>query len=328
MAKQLPTVLILGANGHLGRAATDAFAQAGWRVFAAARSKSASGSMRDSKAIVRITAGIESPEEIVAQAQGARVVLYSANPLYTQWPGHALPMAQMGARIARELGASFLFPGNVYNFGEAMPNLLTENTPKLAQTRKGLIRIDMESTLAIEAERGLRTVVLRAGDFFGPNSGSWFDRVIAKSIARGKIVYPGPLDREHAWAYLPDLARAFVALAARECEAGTQRSGIESFGFAGHTLTGETLLAATETAYRNRFDNDTKPLERSQTPWSFYRFLSPLVPTLREIVEMEYLWRVPHRIDGSALGAAIGTIPETSLSDALPASIEPLFSKP
>ena len=35
---------------------------------------------------------------------------------------------------------------------------------------------------------------------------------IVKALAKGKLVYPGPLDRAHAWAYLPDLAQAFVAV--------------------------------------------------------------------------------------------------------------------
>lgn len=328
MTKQKPMVLILGANGHLGRAATEVFARRDWQVFAVARSNLANESTPKTDAIVRIAASIEAHEQIVAQARGAQVVLYAANPPYTQWPGRALPMAQAGARIARELGASLLFPGNVYNFGAEMPNLLTERTPQLARTRKGRVRIEIESMLAAEAERGLRTLVLRAGDFFGSNSGSWFDRVIAKSAARGKLVYPGPLDREHAWAYLPDLVRTFVVLAERELDFTTPQSGIERLGFPGHTLTGESLLAATEKAYRDRLGDATKQPQRSQTPWGLYRVLSPFVPIVREIVEMEYLWRAPHRIDGSALGNAIGAIPETSLSDALNASLDPLFSSP
>ena len=73
---------------------------------------------------------------------------------------------------------------------------------------------DLEAELQQRAQAGrLRAVVIRAGDFFGAGSGSWLDLAIAKDVAKGRLVYPGPLDLPHAWAYLPDLARAFVRIA-------------------------------------------------------------------------------------------------------------------
>ena len=71
----------------------------------------------------------------------------------------------------------------------------------------------------------MRAIVLRAGDFFGGGSGSWFDLVIAKEIERSRLTYPGPLDVEHAWAYLPDFAATLVRLAEqRENFARSRRS--------------------------------------------------------------------------------------------------------
>ena len=88
-----------------------------------------------------------------------------------------------------------------------MPATLAADTPERPDTRKGRIRVAIEAEMRERAPRGLRSAVLRAGDFFGgAGSGSWFDLVIAKSAAAGKLVYPGPLDVPHAWAFLPDLA--------------------------------------------------------------------------------------------------------------------------
>ena len=41
----------------------------------------------------------------------------------------------------------------------------------------------------------------------------------------------------------------------------------------------------------------------------------------RELSELEYLWRVPHRISGDKLKAAIGEIPHTPLPKAIAASL-------
>ena len=123
------------------------------------------------------------------------------------------------------LNATFMLPGNVYNYGEPMPAVLAQDTVQHPTTRKGRIRCEIEALLAQRAARGLDGVVIRAGDFFGGGTGSWLDLVITKSLGAGKLVYPGPLDRPHAWAYLPDLARAFVAAALRQQAQAAARPG-------------------------------------------------------------------------------------------------------
>jgi nucleoside-diphosphate-sugar epimerase len=215
--------------------------------------------------------------------------------------------------VAERLGATLMLPGNVYNFGEGMPALLREDTPQQATTRKGRIRVQMEAALEAYAERGGRSVVIRAGDFYGAGSGSWLDLVIAKNLARGKLVYPGPLDVPHAWAYLPDLARAFVAAAAA-------RDTLPAFArlhFEGHTLTGAELLAAVEGAAAALGVAPAGGFARGSMPWGLIKLGGLLVPMWREIAEMAYLWRAPHALDGHALRAALGPLPGTPVDAAM-----------
>ena len=50
--------------------------------------------------------------------------------------------------------------------------------------------------MAARGRRGLRSLVLRAGDFFGGEGrGVWFDLVVARDVAKGKVCYPGPSTR-------------------------------------------------------------------------------------------------------------------------------------
>jgi nucleoside-diphosphate-sugar epimerase len=116
----------------------------------------------------------------------------------------AEPLTRCAIETARRVGAILMFPGNVYNFGKKMPELLQESTAQTPSTRKGRIRVELENLLREVAGSGLRSVVIRAGDFFGgPGRGSWFDLIIAKSLRKGIAVYPGPLHAIHAWAYCP-----------------------------------------------------------------------------------------------------------------------------
>ena len=309
------TVLVVGAQGRFGRAAVDAFADAGWSVLALAR-RAPDASVR---AGVRWLDSPLADPATLAGAAGARVLVHAANPLYTRWPTEALPLARASMDLAQRLGATFMLPGNVYGFGAGMPAHLEEATPERPTTRKGAIRVAMEAELRERVAAGLDSVVLRAGDFFGGSApGNWFDQAIVKSIAQGKLVYPGPLDVAHAWAYLPDFARAFVAVAAapRATAPAARR-----FHFEGHTLTGAELLEALQRVASRLGLAPARGWRRGSLPWPLIRLVGLAVPLWRELAEMAYLWRVPHRLDGTALRTAVGPLPATALETALTDSL-------
>jgi len=315
LATDRPIVLVLGANGRFGAAAVQAFAAAGWAVLAQARR----APMSLPPGARHLAIDLADTARLAAGAAGARVVVYAVNPPYTQWPTQALPLARLGMDVAQRLNATFMLPGNVYNFGEAMPARLQEDTPQQPTTRKGRIRVEMEAELQARTAQGLRGIVIRAGDFFGGGSGSWLDLVITKSLGRGKLVYPGPLEHAHAWAYLPDLAQAFVAAASRD-----DLPAFTQLHFKGHTLTGEQLLAAVERAAGSLGHAPAKGFKRGGMPWSVIRIGGLLVPIWREIAEMAYLWRVPHALDGHAMQRMLGVLPATDIDVAMRASLQAL----
>jgi nucleoside-diphosphate-sugar epimerase len=222
--------------------------------------------------------------------------------------------------LAERLGARFVLPGNVYNHGAAMPALIDETTPQRPTTAKGRIRAEMESELARRAAAGrLASTVITAGDFFGAGQGSWFDQVVIKSIAKGRLDYPGDPDLVHAWAYLPDLARAFVAVAALP-----DLAPFERFAFAGHSVPGREFLAATERAAAALGVAPARGWRHGTMPWSLIRIAGIVVPLWRELATMSYLWRVPHALDGSRLAARCPGLEATPLDAALVASLAAL----
>ena len=264
----------------------------------------------------RVSVGLDDINALVNAAMGASVVVHAISPVYTRWNEEALPLARAGMDVAQRLGATFMLPGNVYNFGEAMPALLTEATPEQASTDKGRLRASLEAEMAARAAQGLRSVVVRAGDFIGAGAGGWLDLVITRSLRNGKLVYPGPLDVPHAWAYLPDLARCFVALAER-----TDLPSVSRFHFPGHTLTGGELLDAVERAAAGLGLEPARGFRRGGMPWGLIRALAWAQPMWRELVKMSYLWRVPHALDGAALTRVLGSMPSTRIDETLRESL-------
>jgi nucleoside-diphosphate-sugar epimerase len=309
-----PIALVLGANGRFGSAAVQAFAGGGWRVLAQVRRAPAAPLPAGATAL---NLSLGDTDRLAAAAAGARVVVYAVNPLYTRWDAEVLPLAREGMALAERLGARFMLPGNVYNFGEQMPARLREDTPERPTTTKGRQRCALEAEMQSRAAQGrMKAVVVRAGDFFGIGDGSWFDQAVVKSIASGKLVYPGPLDVVHAWAYLPDLAQAFVALAAQDDAPAFQR-----LHFAGHGCTGSQLLAAVDAAAGDLGLRPEGGFRHGGMPWPLIRAVGTVYPLWRELARMSYLWRVPHELDGTALARAVGPLPATDLRAALRQSL-------
>ena len=217
-----------------------------------------------------------------------------------------MPLTYSVIDAAEAAGATLLFPGNLYNYGSPLPAVIYEATPMHPTSRKGQLRIIIEQRMAEAVERGLRVIILRAGDFFGRGRGSWFDLVVANEIGRGRVSYPGPLDIVHEWAYLPDFAAALVRLAAiRE-----RLDRFASFGFPGHAVTGREFTAAITRAAGRELP--LKPMT-----WWLIHLGRLVVPMCRELSEIAYLWREPHRIDGTKLAAAISDVPHTPLDAAV-----------
>src|SRR5258707_4507344 len=200
-------ILVLGAAGRLGAVAAETFRDAGWQVKGLVRPGRSRAVPRRVEAIEAVTR-----DEAVAAAQGCDVVLNAFNPVITEWRKNALSLGYAAIAAAEGNGATLLFPGSVWNYGRDMPPVLDESTPMQPTTRKGGMRVEMEQRIREACDRGMRAIVLRAGDFFGGGSGSWFDLVIAKDIRRGRLTYPRPLGVEHERAYLPDFAPTPVRL--------------------------------------------------------------------------------------------------------------------
>ncbi len=322
------TVLVLGARGRLGGAVAQAFAAAGWRVLAQRRSAGKAPADADGIEWVQVEAG--DTAALLRAATGARVVVHAMNPAYTAkaWRAQAPGLMQAAIDVAAGLGAVLLFPGNVYNFGKDMPTVLAPDTPQRPGTEKGRIRVDLEQQLAqATRSRGIRAVVIRAGDFFGAGNGSWLDQAIVKKLPQGHVTWPGTLGALHAWAYLPDLAQAFVRVA--ETTPATADGRYECLHFAGHTVTGQDWLAAlTEVAWEQGWLPACGALRTGKLPWGMMRLVSPFSATVASLLEMRYLWDVPHALDGAALARRIGAEPHTPFLDAVRVAITQLDLAP
>ena len=210
------TVLVLGATGGIGGEVARQLRDGGWEVRALRRSPAQPAGQQDG--ITWIQGDAMNGADVMAAANGCDVIVHGVNPPgYRRWSELVLPMLDNTIAAACAVGATIVLPGTVYNFGPDAPPILTEESPQHPVTHKGAIRAEMERRLCAASTRGARVLVVRAGDFFGPQAGNnWFAQGLVKPNKPVNAVSdPGLPGVGHQWAYLPDVARTMLELLAR-----------------------------------------------------------------------------------------------------------------
>jgi nucleoside-diphosphate-sugar epimerase len=300
--------LVTGATGGAGRAVAEALLRHGWHVRALTRR-----AMTDRSGIGWVQGDAMNPEDMVNAATGADILFHGANPPgYKNWRGLAIPMLANAITAAKASGARLIYPGSVYPYGPDAWPVVNERSPQHPQTRKGQIRVEMEAMLAAEAQRGLRYLTVRAGDYFGPHApSSWVAMIMLQGGKKLRSIQtPERLGVRRAWAYLPDLAETVAQLAARERDL----PAAETLHFAGHTRADRQMADAIGRAHGGN-------LPISRFPWALVYAAAPFNTTMRELLEMRYLWRQSITLDNSRLRSVLGVEPHTPLDQAASATI-------
>lgn len=278
------TALVLGASGGFGGQVALALQGAGWTVRRYARGT-----------------------DMTAAARGADLIVNGLNPpAYHDWDRLIPEITTSVLAAGRASGATLLVPGNVYPYGkEAGP--WGPDTPHRPVARKGRIRAEMEARYRAAADLGQRTILLRGGDFLLPEAPQMvMNRVILGEVAKGRVTTLGDPDALHAYAYLPDMARAAVRLVAL----GDVLPAFADIPFAGHAFTISDLAARI-----SRLSG--RPMRIRRFPRWVFTLASPFWELARELREMLYLYDHPHALDPTPLRRWLPDWQDTALDEVI-----------
>jgi nucleoside-diphosphate-sugar epimerase len=313
--------LILGITGSVGRELARVLAERGWRLTALHRDPAAA--MKTDglpHALQWLQGDSMQAADVMKAAEGATLIVHAVNPpKYHNWRGLALPMLENTIKAAHAHGARIVLPATIYNFGRDAAPILRENSPQRPPTAKGAVRVEMEVMLQRASLYGVRSLVVRSGDFFGPGAGnSWLTQGMVRAKRRIKsLSYMGTPNVGHSWAYLPDLAETVAQLV----ESPRSLADYEVFHFRGHWFERGVELAEIICRMGGIPYRQIKPF-----PWWALKLAAPFVEVFREMQEMRYLWKVPLQLDNSKLCAYIGAEPHTDIETALTATLGDLLA--
>ncbi|RYZ51791.1 MAG: NAD-dependent epimerase/dehydratase family protein [Proteobacteria bacterium] len=299
-------VLVLGATGGVGGEMMSALLAAGYEVKALSRN-----AQTPRAGVTWIKGDVMDRETVRKAAESVQFIFHGVNPpKYQNWETLVIPMIENTIYAAEKVGARIILPGTIYNYGEGTAQPITEDSPQRPSTKKGRVRVELESKLLEASQRGVRVLIVRAGDFFGPNKGSsWFSQAFVKPGLKVKsITNPGTKGKGHAWAYLPDLAATIVRVMDREADL----SAFELFHFGGHWDKDGTEMAK---AIQRAVGGDRVKIKGF--PWFALPFIAPFSAVMREILEVRYLWKGEYRLDNAKLQKFLGEEKHTDLDIAV-----------
>ena len=213
-----------------------------------------------------------------------------------------LPMLDNTVAAAIAERATIVLPGTIYNYGPDTFPVLSEDSPQRPTTRKGLIRVEWNgacgpqlSTDVASSSSARATSSARTSATVGSSQG-----LVKPGRPVTAIQLPGAPGVAHQWSYVPDVARAMVAL----LEHRDRLEPFENFHMAGHWDVDGTQMADSIARAVVRHGGDAP--KRKAFPWWLVALASPIVVTFREMREMRYLWREPVRMSNARLVEVLG----------------------
>lgn len=309
------TALVLGATGGIGGGIAAALFRHGWQVRGLARNVAKARSAGTAQ-VEWIAGDVMQSADVVRAADGAAVIVHAVNPPgYRDWDRLVLPMIDNTIAAARAAdGARIVLPGTIYNFDPATSPVIGEDSPQRPRSRKGAIRVALEQRLR-DAEPEVPSLILRAGDFFGPGSrSSWFAQAMVSAGKPLKRIVNPARGKGHSWAYLPDLAEAF----ARLLDMPGRLRPFEVLQFEGlYDADGRRMVEAIRSAAGRR-------LPVYGLPWWLFTLAAPFGGFPREAAEIASYWRRPMRLDNSRLIELLGEEPRTPIDSAIRAALADL----
>ncbi|HSE07631.1 MAG TPA: NAD-dependent epimerase/dehydratase family protein [Nocardioidaceae bacterium] len=288
--------LVVGA-GPVGRATAEQLVLAGHEVILASRS----GTGPEVSGATRIALDAADVEQVTKAAEGARAIFNCVNPpAYDKWEAMWPPIAAALLEAAERTGALLVTASNLYAYGP-VDGPMVEGMPDSGEGKKARLRATMwADALAAHQDGRIRAVEVRASDYMGPDVGDngHIPRLVPRALAGKPVRVLGSPDQAHSWTDVLDMARALVAVAARE----------DSWGRVWHAPTNPPRTQREAVADVCRAAG-REPVEVKAYPKAMLTLGGLMSPTLRELKETAYQFERPYVLDSGAISRELGLEP-------------------
>jgi len=275
------TYALLGAAGAVGKALAAKMAEQGeaFRVVGRSKERLEKEFKRHEPLVEYCAADLSDPGDAARAVGGVDTVFYLVGVPYTQFELHPR-LTRIAVDAAAKAGVRrFVHVSTVYPYGVPRTELVSESHPREPKAFKGRMRKEQEEIVfGADSPAGMRTLIVRPPDFYGPESELSYVRAIFDAAVKGGTANViGPIDTPHEFIFVPDLADTLLQLSKKE-EAYGQAWNVGGPGVISTRRFAELVFAAV----------GQKPRLRAAGKFML-SVLGLLNPLLREVREMHYL---------------------------------------
>jgi nucleoside-diphosphate-sugar epimerase len=298
------THVIRGFTGGIGRAVAQALVKRNEKVVCLVRDiEKAQKYAGELQGLEFVKGDASQRADVESVLQNASTVYYCINVPYPEWEENARELLAVTVDAAIQHHVKLVFPGNVYVYGHAQSQLVSEVHPHGAHTKKGKIRIEMEELLErASKENGLQYTIIRMPDFYGPYVVNGFsEQFYIKALQGKKLTWFGSLTVAQEFIFIEDAGEAMVIAGLSDTAYG------RSFNIPGCAET--TAQAYLEEIVRQAGKNSSIG---GMNITAVFKLLGLFNATVKEFVEMLYLKQERLMLDGSHYNKVFGTLPATS----------------
>lgn len=300
--------LVLGATGGMGSAIVYELLERGVEVTAFARNLEKLNKLFKNHQVRLVQGDVFNEEQISRAAEYADIVFHSINIPYQEWEDKQPILMKNILNTVKKTRTKLVIVDNIYAYGRNLGTLVAETTRKDPHTKKGKIRLELNS---MAKDSGVPMLIAHFPDFYGPHAeNTLLDYMFQAIMKDKKAQFVGDQTISREYIYTPDGAKAVCELAMQDRFEGGHWN-IPGTG----TITGKEIIELVRelTGYEKKVSTVSK---------NMIRLLGVFDPGMREMVEMFYLNEDPVVLDGGKYEREIGQIPRTPYKEGFQKTLE------
>ncbi len=253
-------------------------------------------------------ADLSDADQINKAIEGSEICYVTLGFDYTvkTWTENWLSFMTSVVEACLQHQTKLVFFDNVYAIGGDNVKHITEDSPISPSSKKGEIRAAVDLLILEEVKKaGLRAIIARAPDFFGPikKQNSLVMNLVYDNLVKGKTAqWFCNADVVHTLGYTPDLAKGTAILGNTE-DAYKQ---VWNLPVDMNALTGREWVKLFAKEMNNSDKVKVMPL------WMM-KLLGLFVPIMRELSEMMYQFDRPYNFDCSKFNNRFNYEPKTNI---------------
>ena len=303
---------VTGALGGLGANVVREAVATGMEVRALVRRDPGSAAP---KGVTYVRGDAGNVKDMAALVRGADAVLHCANVNITQdWAATVLRLIDVALEACVGEGVRLVFPANVWVFGRGEPGVRFPESRAVAPiSAMGRARAEQEKRIR---ESKAPFAMVRLPEFYGPHVVTLTGPPLRAATLGKTVQWFGKPDVDVELVFMPDGARAMVAVASNAAAEG-------------HCFHVPGARAITPRAYFAEAIRQTSGRSgfRCVPAWAV-RLAGRVYAPARAFADIVHLWEDPVLLDGSSYEKTIGPLPRTPYEEGIARTLEWIAANP